>query len=141
MRGAVLHREGAAPPLTITEASPVADGPGWWLQFDEISDRTAAEGLRDAYLEAVVTRPADTDAVYWHEVVGVQVRDESGRELGTVADVYRAGENEVYVVRGGPAGEFDLPAVRAFITVFDPRRGEIVVDAAALGLDEPEGSR
>jgi hypothetical protein len=40
----------------------------------------------------------------------------------------------VFVVSGGPVGEFDLPAVRAFIRVFAPRRGEIVVDADALDL-------
>jgi hypothetical protein len=37
-------------------------------------------------------------------------------------------------VRGGPRGEFDVPAVRDFIRIFAPRRGEIVVDAAALEL-------
>jgi hypothetical protein len=37
-------------------------------------------------------------------------------------------------------GEFDLPAVRAFIRVFAPRRGEIVVDAEALDLTPPEAS-
>ncbi len=63
--------------------------------------------------------------------------DVGGRELGTISDVYRVGESEVYVVRGGPAGEFDVPAVKAFIRTFAPRRGEIVVDAAALDLRLP----
>jgi hypothetical protein len=26
---------------------------------------------------------------------------------------------EVYVVRGGPCGEFDLPSVRSIVTTFD----------------------
>jgi hypothetical protein len=51
--------------------------------------------------------------------------------------VYRAGGAEVFVVRGGAHGEFDVPAVRAFIRIFAPRRGEIVVDAHALGLASP----
>lgn len=74
---------------------------------------------------------------YWHEVIGVSVTDVTGRELGTVSDIYRVGEAEVFVVRGGPAGEFDVPAVRAFVRIFAPRRGEIVVDAAALDLRLP----
>ncbi len=49
-------------------------------------------------------------------------------------DVYRIGENEVFVVDGGTVAPFDLPAVRAFIRVFAPRRGEIVVDAESLDL-------
>jgi hypothetical protein len=74
---------------------------------------------------------------YWHEVMGVTVRGVDGTELGTVRDVYRIGENEVFSVEGGPFGVFDLPAVRAFIRVFAPRRGEIVVDAESLDLRSP----
>ena len=40
----------------------------------------------------------------------------------------------VLVVDGGTVAPFDLPAVRAFIRVFAPRRGEIVVDAESLDL-------
>jgi 16S rRNA processing protein RimM len=143
--GRVLHLEGDARPLTVAAAQPVEDGPGWRLRFRELPDRAAADRLRDAYLEIEVDRAADLDAgtAYWHEVIGSTVRDSTGAELGRVADVYRAGENEVYVVRGGAPGEFDLPAVRDVITTFAPERGEIVVDEAVLDLggavvDAPE---
>ena len=42
---------------------------------------------------------------------------------------------EVLLVRG-PAGELDIPVVRSIVRIFAPKRGEIVVDRAALGLDE-----
>lgn len=134
--GAVLHREGDGQPLTITAAQPVEDGPGWRLRFREVPDRTSAERLREAYLEVEVDRAADLDAgaAYWHEVIGSTVLDSTGAVLGAVADVYRVGESEVYVVRGGPVGEFDLPAVRDVITTFAPERREIVVDEAVLDL-------
>lgn len=137
--GRVLHREGAAAPLTIVAAAPVEDGPGWRVQFQEVSDRVAAESLREAYLETIVDRAADLEpgAAYWHEVIGTEVRDLSGRLLGRVADVYRVATAEVYLVRGGPAGEFDLPAIRDVIRVFAPERGEIVVDEAVLDLGAP----
>jgi 16S rRNA processing protein RimM len=141
--GVVLHREGADAPLTIGSAEAVADGPGWRLRFAEVTTRESADGLRGAYLETVV-HPLDELArgeVYWHEVVGVTVRDLEGRDLGIVQDVYRVAENEVYIVRGEPFGTFDLPAVRAFIRVFAPRRGEIVVDPEALGLQPPKSRR
>jgi 16S rRNA processing protein RimM len=134
--GRVLHVEGDARPLTVSVAQPVEDGPGWRLRFREVPDRAAAERLRDAYLEIAVDRATDLDAgaAYWHEVIGSAVRDSTGAVLGTVVDVYRAGENEVYAVRGGPAGEFDVPAVRDVITTFAPERGEIVVDEVVLDL-------
>ena len=134
--GNVLHVEGDARPLTVVAAQAVEDGPGWRLHFREVPDRAASERLRDAYLEIEVDRSTDLDAgtAYWHEVIGSTVRDSTGATLGTVADVYRAGENEVYVVRGGPAGEFDMPAVRDVITTFAPDRRELIVDEAVLDL-------
>ncbi len=141
--GATLHREGADAALTIASAEPVADGPGWRLRFAEVGTREAADSLRGAYLEMVVRPEADLarGEVYWHEVMGVAVRGLDGTELGVVKDVYRVAENEVYVVDGVPYGSFDLPAVRAFIRIFAPRRGEIVIDADALDLRPPRSSR
>ena len=138
--GVVLHREGADAPLTIATAEAVQDGPGWRLRFDEVTTRDAADTLRGVYLETVVHPVADLarGEVYWHEVLGVTVRGLDGSDLGTVRDVYRVAENEVYVVGGGPYGTFDLPAVRAFIRIFAPRRGEIVVDVEALDLQVPK---
>ena len=137
--GSVLHREGSDEPLTIASAEPVADGPGWRLRFREIPDRNAADTLRGAYLETVAFPERDLarGEYYWHEVVGTTVRGVDGAELGTVRDVYRVAETEVFEVTGGPLGTFELPAVRAFIRVFAPRRGEIVVDAEALDLRTP----
>ena len=137
--GAVLHREGSDEPLTIASAEPVADGPGWRLRFREVPDRNAADRLRGAYLEAVVFPERDLarGEYYWHEVVGTAVRGVDGAELGTVRDVYRVAETEVFEVAGGPFGTFELPAVRSFIRVFAPRRGEIVADAEALDLRAP----
>jgi 16S rRNA processing protein RimM len=137
--GSVLHREGSDAPLTIASSEAVADGPGWRLRFREVPDRNAADTLRGAYLETVAFPERDLarGEYYWHEVVGVAVRGVDGAELGTVRDVYRVAETEVFEVAGGPFGPFELPAVRAFIRVFAPRRGEIVVDAEALDLRAP----
>lgn len=141
--GAVLFRESDGKPLTIESAEAIADGPGWRLRFETVRTRDAADTLRGAYLEVEVRPTADLGRgeVYWHEVMGVAVRGLDDTDLGTVTDIYRVAENEVYVVSGGLFGSFDLPAVRAFIRIFAPRRGEIVVDAEALDLRPPKPSR
>ena len=134
--GSVLHREGSDEPLTVTWSSAVADGPGWRIQFAEIPDRSSAEALIGAYLE-ITTGPDSTlprGSYFWHEVIGTPVTATTGELLGTVRDVYRSGGAEVYVVDGGPYGEFDVPGVRDFVRIFAPRRGEIVVDPVALDL-------
>jgi 16S rRNA processing protein RimM len=137
--GAALYREGTDDAMVIESAERVQDGPGWRLRFREVTTRDAADALRGAYLETVVRPDADLarGQVYWHEVVGTSVRGVDGADLGTVTDIYRVAENEVFVVGGGPFGTFDVPAVRAFIRIFAPRRGEIVVDADALDLQPP----
>jgi 16S rRNA processing protein RimM len=134
--GAVLYLEGGAEPLTIAGAEEIVDGPGWRIRFRELTTRDAADTLRGAYLEAVVRPEEDLSrgSYYWHEVIGTPVRGVDGAELGTVQDIYRVGETEVFVVGGGTVAGFDLPAVRAFIRIFAPRRGEIVVDAESLDL-------
>ncbi len=134
--GAVLHREGDDRPLTIAAAEAVVDGPGWRVRFLEIGSRDVADTLRGVYLETAV--PSDEGLgrgeFYWHEVIGTTVKGTDGAELGVVQDIYRIGETEVFTVGGGAMAPFDLPAVRAFIRIFAPRRGEIVVDAESLDL-------
>jgi len=133
--GRSLFLEGSDSPLTIVAAEQ--DQVGWRIRFAELADRTAAETIRDAYLEASV-EPGEQlprGEFYWHEVIGAKVVSTADRPLGEVVDLYRAGGAEVVVVRG-PLGELDVPLVRPVVRIFAPARGEIVVDVDALGLDE-----
>ena len=137
--GAVLHREGSDDPLTVAWSSPIADGPGWRMRFEEVRSRGEAEELKGVYLEAVVgpeSEPA-RGSYFWHEIIGTPVTGIDGAALGTVREVYRSGGAEVFVIDGGDYGEFDVPAVRDFVRVLAPRRGEIVIDAEALDLKPP----
>jgi 16S rRNA processing protein RimM len=131
--GSRLFVEGSDRPLTVQEA--LRDRVGWRVRLAEVPDRTAAEGLGQAYLEATA-EPGEKlgrGEYYWHEVIGANVAAVDGAALGKVVDIYRAGGAEVMVVVG-PAGELDVPLVRAVVRVFEPRRGKIVVDAEAMGL-------
>lgn len=136
--GRVLHREGSDAPLTIVRAR--ADKPpGLLVGFREVTDRSGAESLKDAYLEAAA--PAESlpdESYYWHEVVGSEVFTTAGDSLGRVEDIFRAGEAEVYVVRGS-GREHLVPAVAAVVRELAPREGRIVVDEAALGLVGGDG--
>jgi 16S rRNA processing protein RimM len=138
--GGLLYREGTDEPLTIAWSSAVSDGPGWRIRFTEIPDRSTAETLKGVYLECSAGLEAELPrgAYFWHEVIGTTVTGTDGTVLGTVRDVYRSGGAEVYIVDGGPYGEVDVPGVRAFVRVFAPRRGEIVVDVEALDLTLPK---
>jgi hypothetical protein len=120
----------------VIDGVPVADGQGWRVRLAEAGNRDAAEAFRGAYLEALVPSAAGSaaaDSWLWHEVVGLAVKGRDGEDLGSVVDIYRVAENDVYVVRG-PRGEFDMPAVRDFIVSLEPHGGALIVDAEALDL-------
>lgn len=134
-RGRRLYLEGEAAPLTIGWSQ--ADPPGILVRFREIDQREAAEVLRERYLEAEVVPDAlPAGTFYWHEVQGTEVATTDGELLGTVEEIFRVGEGEVFIVRGGPRGEILIPAVNAVIRELAPREGRIAVDRDALGLDE-----
>jgi len=134
-RGRRIYLEGQAAPLTISWSQ--ANPPGILVRFREIDHREAAEVLRDRYLEAEVVPDAlPAGSFYWHEVQGTEVRTTDGELLGTVEEIFRVGEGEVFIVRGGPRGEILIPAVSAVVRELAPRDGRIIVDPEALSLDD-----
>ena len=135
--GAVVHPEGSAVPLTIISSQ--RDGPGLLIRFAEVHDRPAADRLRDVYLEALADEELPPNSFYWHDIIGCAVVNLSGDELGVIADVFRVGESEVYVVHGS-RGELLVPAVRAVVRELDPARRRMVVDEEALGIGESGGA-
>lgn len=133
--GSVLWPEGTDRQLTV--ASAHRDGPGLLVKFAEVSDRNAADALRNRYLESLVDDALPEATYYWHDVVGCRATSTTGEDLGSVADVFRVGESEVYVVRGG-RGELLIPAVRSIVRELLPAERRMVVDLEALGLEGEE---
>lgn len=130
--GSVVHVEGSGRALTVVSAH--RDGPGLLVRFKEVSDRNAADALRERYLEAdAADLPPDT--YFWHDIIGCTVSTTEGQTLGEVADIFRVGESEVYVVRG-PRGEVLVPAVTSIVRELVPAEKRLVVDGSALGLND-----
>jgi len=96
------------------------------LRLEGIDERDAAQALVGRYLEAP-TRSLPDGSYYWHQLIGLKVTDPTGAALGTVEEVFRAGENEVYRIVG-PGGEVLVPALREVVRRIDLEAGEMVVD-------------
>jgi len=120
--GSVLFLEGEEVARRVTAMEPGGRSPV--LALEGIDGRDAAAALVGRYLEADAL-PLPPDAYYWHQLVGLQVTDESGADLGRVVEVFRAGENEVYRVEG-PGGELLLPSLRDVIRSIDLESGRMV---------------
>jgi 16S rRNA processing protein RimM len=138
--GSAVFVDGDEQPLTITWVG--VSKPGILVRFETLDTRESVDYLRDHYLEAAVEQPLPEGTWYWHQLRGLEVRTTDGRDLGKVADVFRAGENEVYVVRGGPLGELMVPSVSTNVEGLDPAAGHMTVDPVALDLpDKPPRRR
>jgi 16S rRNA processing protein RimM len=96
------------------------------VRLEGIDSREGAVALVGRYLE-VESEPLPEGRLYWHQIVGLAVRDEAGRALGTVVEVFRAGENEVYRVEVPGAPDLLLPALRDFIRAIDLEHGSMIV--------------
>jgi 16S rRNA processing protein RimM len=88
------------------------------VRLEGVGSRDEAAALVGRYLE-VDAEPLQEGRLYWHQVVGLGVRDEQGHELGTVVEVFRAGENEVYRVEAPGQPDVLLPALRDVIRDID----------------------
>jgi 16S rRNA processing protein RimM len=108
------------------------------VRFDEIPDRTAAEALSGAYLFVPAdSSPALPEGEFWpQQILGAEVRLESGRSLGRVAEIVRTQANDVWVTRGEDR-ESLIPALRDVVVSVDVVAGLIVVREVP-GLTVPE---
>jgi len=96
------------------------------LALEGVRDRSGAEDLVGLELEVERAElpPLAPDEYYWHDLLGLVVRDEDGRELGRVIAMHATGAHDVVEV-GGAGREYLLPFASSFIVRQDGR--EIVM--------------
>jgi 16S rRNA processing protein RimM len=142
VKGAVLHLEDGslAGSLAVTAltVSRVRDNNGTLLlTFEEITDRTAAEALRNAMLEVEVPENSDEDdAWYDHELVGLVAVSPAGEKLGEVTAVQHPGAQDLLVIRTVAGDSRLVPFVSAIVPEVDVAGGRIVLDPPAGLLED-----
>ncbi len=120
------------------------------VRFTHIHDRTAAEQLRGAVVEAAPIDPEELDAYLVSELVGVPVVDGEGTALGTVIGLVEmppvAGYDLLEVERPD-GGTWLLPAADELVEAVEDGDGlrlvvrelpEGLLDVGAAGTDRPE---
>ena len=71
--------------------------------------------------------PLPDGQYYIHQIIGLEVVDESGAVQGTVGDVLQTGSNDVYVVKTSDGKEILLPAIDTVVKRIDVPAGRMVV--------------
>lgn len=108
------------------------------VRFEGVGDRTAAELLRGATLEAPPADVSDEETYYAHELVGMAVVDADGGDLGHVSaliELPEAAGYDLLEVTRADGTSWLLPAVDDYVEVADgPDGGECL-----RVVDPPEG--
>ena len=134
----VLQKDGQEDrPLQIERWRP--EGPRVVMKFVGIdTPEKAREILVRGYLtiDPHQIAPLPEDMYYVFELVGCTVADESGHQLGTVAEVLQMPSTDVYVVRDGRR-EVLIPAVGEFIVDISIPRRQLVVRGVEGLLEGP----
>jgi 16S rRNA processing protein RimM len=112
------------------------------VTFEELADRTAAEGARGIVLHATIPTgqsPDDPDEYYDHQLVGLAAYDEDGTALGTVAGLVHGGAQDLLRVDTPDGREALVPFVKALVPEVDLAGGRVVIaDRPGLVTPLPE---
>lgn len=95
--GAELYVDGASHRVEWSREQPG----GLIVKLAGVDSRTVAETRRGRFLEVPedAARPLPAGRWYHHQLVGLAVASESGRDLGTLTDVVERPANDVWVAR------------------------------------------
>lgn len=122
-------------------------GQGDRVSFDGVGGRDAADALRGRVISVPrdVLPPPDDDEVYLVDVIGAEVRRESGEVLGTVTRFWDNGAHPIADVKTA-SGIVAMPFVPAMLVDVDVEAGRVVVappeglfDADDDGDDDRDG--
>ena len=84
-----------------------------------VDDRDRAEALRGFTVEVALDQLPILPAgeFYWHQLAGLPVRDDQGRELGTVSDLLPTAARSVLVISDSSGREILVPVHQEFMSL------------------------
>ncbi|MBW2466198.1 MAG: 16S rRNA processing protein RimM [Deltaproteobacteria bacterium] len=100
------------------------------LKLENVDTREAAEALQgmNISLNKADFPALDPDEYYWHQLKGLAVKTETGRELGRVKRLFNAAAHDIMVVTGA-GHEYMIPVNRDIIREIDEAGGTIIISA------------
>lgn len=125
--------------LVVRAARPIAHD--YLVSFEGIDTSEAAASLVGSFLQITEDRsaPLPEGQYYQHDLLGMQVRTEEGKPLGTLADIFPTGANEVFVVRRADGREQLIPATKEVVRAVDVS-GRLMTIRRVPGLLDEEST-
>ncbi|UJF25204.1 ribosome maturation factor RimM [Suttonella sp. R2A3] len=124
-------QRGNQPPTTLKLECGKMQGKGLIAKFSECNDRDSAYALHGLTLlvdRADLPTTADNE-YYWADLKGLEVVNLDNQPLGTVADLFETGANDVMVVKNAHNKEQLIPFVQPdYVREIDFSSSRIIVD-------------
>jgi 16S rRNA processing protein RimM len=110
-------------------ASVRPHGTSLLVSFRGMDSPETAGRLRNTwvYVTTADRPPLPDGKVYQHQILGLRVITDEGRELGQLVDIFETGANNIYVVKTADGKEILLPAIPDVVLGIDLPNGEIKV--------------
>jgi 16S rRNA processing protein RimM len=100
------------------------------LKFSGIDNREALAPLNGKLIKVKRSDvpPLAEGEYYSFDIIGLDVFDESGENLGRIKEILKTGSNDVYVVgKQGEAKEILVPALKKVVTKIDLSENKMIV--------------
>jgi len=99
------------------------------IAFEDFDDCDKVGIFRNQYvfIKTMDAAPLEEGKFYQHQVVGMEVIDESGTSLGKICEIINTGANDVYVIQPLAGNEILIPAIKGVILEVDINAGKMRV--------------
>lgn len=111
------------------------------VRFKGVTDRNAAEALTGTELfvdRSALPDDGDEGEFYHADLVGLQVRDETGAPVGKVFAVQNYGGGDILEIQYQGRKGVLIPFTQAAVPVVDVSGGFVAIDTVAAGLVDDE---
>lgn len=108
------------------------------IRFKDVADRNAAEQLTGEALyvdRSALPEELEEEEFYHADLVGLEVLDETGEDVGRITAIHNFGAGDILEVRPQEGHTLMIPFTRDAVPEIDPAEGVVRIDSVAAGLE------
>ncbi|WP_159723699.1 ribosome maturation factor RimM [Enterococcus sp. CSURQ0835] len=100
------------------------------LSFEEYYNINQVEEFRDGTLKIAEDQQGELaeNEFYYHEIIGLEVFDEHGTDLGQITEILSPGANDVWVVKQKGRADILLPYIESVVKQIDLKNKRVDVE-------------
>jgi len=151
LKGEVRIKPFTGDPLALGDYGPLFDARGTLFEIDglrpakdmviarlkSVTTREQAEMLNGTELfveRSQLPQDIESDEYYQADLIGMQLRDESGEAYGTVESIQNYGAGDIIEVRKDRRNTFMIPFTQTAVTAIDLESRVMTIDPVAAGI-------